>query len=1034
MDYTQIQKELKGQPILVYDIETKTPMGKPNASKDILKVFGGYSYLHDKYVVMINKDEIRKFIEGHKFFVGFNHMSYDNVVMHNCGFSDLINVKEFGRLVSARFTKAYDIDLMRIIHPKHQARAQAMKIDKGNLGDLLMDFDLDNVTRVIGLVDDEDAKIKDFDYKILNKETPWTMEEIKQIRFYTRRDVEITKKLYEWMEMYFTPLKPFLNKKDVYGKKYLTSPFAVYTYKAICNLLGWEEEYAHTEGKAPTFGGGYVGYPSEESAEGDIYCLDFNSLYPHIMIMCNLYNQKEGGWHGNGVFDVVGYYDTEKLGPIPNLLKRLYGERLIMKAQKDPKEYSIKIILNTCFSDDTDIITENGIKKVKDCVVGEKVYTMNEKTTHLELKPIIETQKYKYTGNMEHIHSNSFDFLVTPDHKMIRKMGFADFKYMTASEIVERKNGRIPKIKHSLYNTKNTFTFKDFIKDDDTVWIKLDDMYSQRRNKNLIYSGDLLMHSFDKYIDWSLSGKYYVQGGMRDMKTPLLQYSGKDLEQLFYFIGMFISEGNLSIVKPKSYENGNNRGTSYRVAISQYKVAKEEIYTKIENCLNQLNFRYTKHERGFRISSKFLYRFLKQFKTHEIDADIPDWVFEYDKRYLVALHDGMYDGDGNKRNYRYNTISEKLSVSFSKLLLMLGYKPRIIKDKPRFVNGKECNPCYRISRRLEGKYSRAKYEKVAYNGYVHCVTVEDNHNVCAGRGGNYNFIGQCYGASGNSAFKNIYNHITASDCTRIGRQWVLLARKYFRDAGYKIIYSDTDSCYIIDHLKDKEKLLAVKNNLINFIKANVPFPCDSFDMGVDDEITHMWFFKGKSKDEKEDKVMDEDDISNKSKSLMKKNYIYIAKVFDNNGKWVDTKVVVKNLGVRQKSTSALGRKIFWEYLVPKIKAEKKVKFTKLYFTNLINKLLSEDIRLAEKRYPVNPVETYANDSIQAQISAKYGAGIHFLIPNSRYGIGKDKKYCTIDEFKEHNLRLSDIDYSVVWSELNYFIEPEKVFDLNHFGM
>jgi len=353
MEISDIQRELKGQPILVYDIETATPMGKPTPSKDILRVFGAYSYLKDRTVVMTNKDEIRKFITGHKFFVGFNHMGYDNIVMHNCGFNDLINLNERGNQISGRFVKSYDIDLMRILHPKHQRRAGAMKIDKGNLGDLLMSFGLDNVTKVLGLVDDDDGKIQDFDYKIFNK-PKWTKEESLKIIKYAKRDVEITKKLYEWMEKYFWSFRSYLNQKDIYGKKYLTSTIAVYAYKVICNRLGIKEEYESGK-KGINFDGGYVALPTGESFEGNIILLDFSSLYPNLFIMANLHGHnctccsQEEKWHGDGFFKVEGYYCRKKLSPLSQLFKTMFLERKEMKKIKDPREYVLKICLNSSY-------------------------------------------------------------------------------------------------------------------------------------------------------------------------------------------------------------------------------------------------------------------------------------------------------------------------------------------------------------------------------------------------------------------------------------------------------------------------------------------------------------------------------------------------------------------------------------------------------------------------------------------------------------------------------------------------------------
>lgn len=1027
-----IQKELKGKPILVYDLECATPTGKPNPEKDILRVFGAYSYLFDKYYVLLKKEQMRKLITSHKFFVGFNSMSYDNVVLHNNGFDDVINKQDRYGMTTARFEKCYDIDLMRILHPKHQNRAVAMKIKKGNLGNLLMRFDLDYVTKTLGLADNDDGKIKDFDYDILNKSpNEWTKKEVQDIKFYTRRDIELTKKLYEWMENYFWSFLAYLNKQDIYGKKYLTTPVAVYAYKAICNLLGWKEQYAEIKEKPKKYGGGYVAYPAGERFEGNIYCKDYSSLYPHIFMQCNLFSpvvsENEDGWSGDGFFSVDGKYKNKKMGDIEKLLKRLYDERLELKKKKDPREYSIKIILNSCFSKDTEIITENGIKNIKDCEIGEMVYTINQQTQELELKPIVDTQRFRYKGDMLHFHNKSFDFLVTPDHKMIRKMGNSKFKYVEANKLFSIRNGQLPKISSCTFNKKTKFSFKDFVNEDDIITVKLRNPYSQRKNKNLIYRPTLRMHRFKEYVDYSLDGKFFIQGRMRDMLIPFEEITEEKLESLFYLFGIYIAEGISYEIKDKMYDNGNHRGVSHTMSIHQYKKSNPEIYHKIESALKDIGFRYSKDEKQFKFSSTFLYRIFRQFKTSEKDVHIPDWIFQYDNRFLEKLHEGMYDGDGNKNINRYSTISEQLSHDYVKLSLMLGYKPRRtieIMNNGRYI--------YRLSRRKRGEYSRAKYEKIPYDDDVFCVTVQDNHNVVVGRNGNFNFCGQCYGASGNPAFKHLYSRTTASDCTRLGRQWVVLARKKYREKGYGIIAGDTDSVYIQDPYNDEKRMNNVEREIVNEIKKYVPFPIDTFEMSTDDEITHMFFFKGNSSTSKDD-FMDEDDYINKPKGFLKKNYIYIAKVFDDDGNWVDSKVVVKNLGMMKKSTSELSRKIFWEYLVPKIKTEKKVKFPKSYFRNLIQRLLEEDLYLATKRYSVNPFESYKNPSqIQAQIAKKYGPGIHFLICNNNYGVGKDKKYCKVDEFMEKGLGISHIELSNVWSELGYFIEEEKTVSLMDF--
>ena len=158
---------------------------------------------------------------------------------------------------------------------------------------------------------------------------------------------------------------------------------------------------------------------------------------------------------------------------------------------------------------------------------------------------------------------------------------------------------------------------------------------------------------------------------------------------------------------------------------------------------------------------------------------------------------------------------------------------------------------------------------------------------------------------------------------------------------------------------------------------------------------------------------------------MKKNYIFVTK---------EGKVEIKNLGIRKKSNSALSKKIFNEDLIPKIK-EGQVKFSKTFITNLINKYLEGDIMLAALRKDVGTLEQYKKSptGLQAQISQKYGSGIHFLIPNTKnIGVGKGKSYCTEDEFKERKLNWTHIDTTGIWKELDYFIKPQKVISIFDF--
>jgi DNA polymerase elongation subunit (family B) len=352
-------EKLRGnnEEILVYDIESQI-FGKPDITKDRLKIFGCYSYKLNKTLLLTNKDEIQKVIDSHKILVGFNNAGtyiqpgYDNPILEREG----INLKY-----------KTIIDLRNVIVD----RAAIIKIDKGLLKDLLLENSLDFITRTLGIVDENEAKIK-IDYSMFMKDV-WSAEEMKEISTYTKRDIEVTRKLYEWCENFFEPFKHYLRQEDIDKKVYISASTAKLAYKATCKEIGWEEQYEKNyeavEGEEH-ISGGYVSYPAGEMFE-DCVCLDFASLYPFIMIQCNLHGRRKIGddrpfWNGNFVWKTEGSYYSDKLNPIGEMFKKWYAERVVFKKAKDKREYALKILLNSSYG----ITLVPYYKKVYDKIAG----------------------------------------------------------------------------------------------------------------------------------------------------------------------------------------------------------------------------------------------------------------------------------------------------------------------------------------------------------------------------------------------------------------------------------------------------------------------------------------------------------------------------------------------------------------------------------------------------------------------------------------------------------------------------------------
>ena len=281
-----------------------------------------------------------------------------------------------------------------------------------------------------------------------------------------------------------------------------------------------------------------------------------------------------------------------------------------------------------------------------------------------------------------------------------------------------------------------------------------------------------------------------------------------------------------------------------------------------------------------------------------------------------------------------------------------------------------------------------------------------------------------YGLLRSSLFKSVYDEVAGNDVCLVAQNWVKLARKRFKEAGYFVFYTDTDSVYIEDKNDNKERLLEVTKNIITEIKAGVPFPADTFDMDIDYEIDFISFFKGSSNNDNE-KDLDEEDTKNKELGLLKKNYLFSYKKGDVHD------VYVKNLGIVKRSNTPLSKRIFWEKMKPLILQNHSCKFPNNILEDWVKEYIEQDIGLFTRRYTVKKRDSYKVEGcMQVQIhdyipegqTNILGPGTYFFVPNKRIGVGKGfKKYCLLEEY-ENNLNYNDLYLDVVMKELSYFNE------------
>jgi DNA polymerase elongation subunit (family B) len=338
----------------VFDIETATVEEHPSPSLDKLR-YVGFRLPNGKKLVFhySQKAAIQNIISMYPILIGHNikkrkyrhlDMGYDVEVMERHGY----------KFFTKNNKRTVFVDTQHII----ETRAKSMmRLDLG-----LGQFSLAYLAKYFKL----EHKKGNFDYSKLQKER-LVGEGLKEMTEYLHADLDTTYDLFKYLYDFFSGFQEFMKPQDVLGMKWLTSSSGSSAYKIICHKAGLPELYndkATMKNKA--YQGGYVAKPKLRYAEGNIYCIDFASLYPHMFIGGNLYSPTKDGWNGGtlynqGVDAVKGTYSTEQ-GKIERVLQELYTTRVEVKKQMktlekgteeyknlDRKQYAIKIVINTMY-------------------------------------------------------------------------------------------------------------------------------------------------------------------------------------------------------------------------------------------------------------------------------------------------------------------------------------------------------------------------------------------------------------------------------------------------------------------------------------------------------------------------------------------------------------------------------------------------------------------------------------------------------------------------------------------------------------
>jgi pyruvate/2-oxoacid:ferredoxin oxidoreductase beta subunit len=341
-----------------------------------------------------------------------------------------------------------------------------------------------------------------------------------------------------------------------------------------------------------------------------------------------------------------------------------------------------------CYSDDTEVFTEDGFKNIKDIKVGDRIWSVNPETNELELQENEKLHKYPYEGAMIRGKSRFIDFLITPNHNV--PMWYkGKWKFIKGIDLIKRyKTGFLRKF----YWYGNG--------------IKLSDIEVPRIPK----------HRYQK------------------------EFSKFETKKWLRFLGWYISEG--SLYKSKS---------GYLIRIYQSnKDKKEKIYKLLQDlglspfkCNRSVDFQsrqiyeYLEKECG------------KGFKNKKIPKWALSLDRGHLRQIFGSLMEG--DGSVTKQenrsshHLRYITASDTLMNNMVELILKLGRNCNVSKRDGIYrigIDNEYLKHKLYSRRRLYGDKQQVLLEN--YKGFVYCPQLKNNHTVIIKRNGKISLSGNSY--------------------------------------------------------------------------------------------------------------------------------------------------------------------------------------------------------------------------------------------------------------------------------------------------
>lgn len=956
---------------LIYDIETD---GRDPATATPIMV-GWFSSVTGFNLTWRPMDFAYQ-LATHDIIVGYNNKNFDDKIMErHCGLN---------------YRGKTNIDLWEILAPANRGgKARTNIIAELSLNNLtdnrISNFKLEKVIELLKRMFPShfsSYKVTNFDYNIFKKSVI-TPEEKADAERYLFQDILITKELYLFLEYYFKGFRDYMTPYQNTKKLYLTASVASYAYKLVCNKLNLQETYSDIKG--PKFIGGKVIEPKKEHYSGDGYCIDFASQHPNHQRCGNTYTPIEkcrhkvdgrcpNPWKGGKVFKLTGTYCGCEQGPTEKLITQLYLLRKHYKRIHDPRQYTIKIVINALYGvsssptfvatyntttgPDTTAMSRQSLRYMQkwfekygyevfygDSVAGESIIKSSIFPNGISIEQYYNLMNKQWvslidTFKKEYIFIN--DNILSSD-----KYGNASFKKSTY--IMRHK------VLKQMYRIFATNTEYIDVTADHSIMVRTDNSIKEIKPTNLNVGDKLLFYGGNKIHNFNRIS---------------------DIDSWLY--GMWIGDG--------SYSKDNY----IQISSNDF-----EVEDKIkEYCLKyKCNYSIAKNSYDYKIANTKQTRYMMSlgYIGTSVTKKIPNYVMNGNLNIKANFLNGYFCADGTvlKNGYiRLTSINHKLVLQVQTLLQEFGITSKIIKENnPNSYKGK-------ISNTYSHHLIISKFDNKTFKDNIGFDIKRKHNKITFNKRKDLKF-----GSFRESRIMNIVK-LPKKECYVYDLN-VPTTKTFIAN---NILVHNTDSLFLLDPFKDLTKLQTITTKGVQHIKDALPFADKYYDMEIEYAFSDIYF------------ILTKDSGVGQCKKFAKKNYI----IFKNDK---TDPILFHGLPIIKNTTSPLAKLVLEKYLLSEMLAGKKISFRK----EVIDKMVELEIRnnpdLLAIEYNVDEPKNYkSTTSLQYQIAKKLGPGRHKLIKSFKGDIGVNQKYIRLEDAK--NLRYTDYNLFGVYSALMPFILPK----------